>query len=392
MPKVIWLLVIATTINVTGGSFLWPMNTIYMHNELGQSLAFAGFILMLNQGAAVIGNLIGGALYDRFSAYYSILCATGIALIAAITMAFNHSIVPYAILLVVIGFGNGITWPIMFAMAGSLWPDGGRKAFNAVYVAQNLGVALGATLSGYVASFSFDYIFIANALFIALFFLLVLFAFKQLDEAKNRQMHTSIIEQRGKVKNSTTFIALLILCAGFLFIHISYSQWMTTIASYTQDIGIPVEQYSTIWAINGFLIVFAQPLVQWFTNRFTNEKHHIYIGTTIMIVSFLVVMNAQQFTMFAVAMIILTIGEVLMWPAFPTLANKLAPKGREGFYQGLVNSIATVGRMTGPLVGGFIVDYYHIEILFFCLVGLLLIPYITTFLYDKKIKAEQGGL
>lgn len=170
MPKAIWLLVIATTINVTGGSFLWPLNTIYMHNELGQSLAFAGFILMLNQGAAVIGNLIGGMLFDRYSAYKSILYATLIALIAAIILSFNHSIIPYSILLVIIGFGNGMTWPIMFAMAGSLWPDGGRKAFNAVYVAQNLGVALGATIGGYVASISFDYIFIANAGFIAVFF------------------------------------------------------------------------------------------------------------------------------------------------------------------------------------------------------------------------------
>lgn len=127
MPKAIWLLVIATTINVTGGSFLWPLNTIYMHNELGQSLAFAGFILMLNQGAAVIGNLIGGMLFDRYSAYKSILYATLIALIAAIILSFNHSIIPYSILLVIIGFGNGMTWPIMFAMAGSLWPDGEEK-------------------------------------------------------------------------------------------------------------------------------------------------------------------------------------------------------------------------------------------------------------------------
>ena len=41
MPKHIWLLVIGTVINVTGASFLWPLNTIYMHNELGKSLAFA---------------------------------------------------------------------------------------------------------------------------------------------------------------------------------------------------------------------------------------------------------------------------------------------------------------------------------------------------------------
>lgn len=391
MPKAIWLLVIATTINVTGGSFLWPLNTIYMHNELGQSLAFAGFILMMNQAAAVVGNLIGGALYDRSSAYRTILIATSISLTAALVMSFYHSIVPYAILLIVIGFANGITWPIMFAMAGSLWPEGGRKAFNAVYVAQNLGVALGATLSGYVASISFDYIFTANACFIAIFFLLVLFTFKRLDAAQNRQMHTSVIEQGKKFKVSPALISLLLLCSGFLFIHISYSQWMTTIASYTQDIGIPVEQYSTIWAINGFLILLLQPLVQWFTNRVTNGKHHIYIGTTIMILSFLVAMNAGNFTMFAVAMAILTIGEVLMWPAFPTLANQLAPKGREGFCQGLVNSIATIGRMVGPLAGGFIVDYYNIEVLFFCLLGLLMIPYITTFLYDRNVKVNQGG-
>lgn len=395
MPKVIWLLVIATAINVTGGSFLWPLNTIYMHHELGQTLAFAGFILMLNQGAAVIGNLIGGILYDKFSAYKSILTSTFIAMTAAIILTFNHGLVPYIILLIIIGFANGMTWPIMFAMAGSVWPEGGRKAFNAVYVAQNLGVAIGATSSGFIASISFDYIFAANAFFIATFFLLVLFTFKKLDSYKDPQMHTTVIEQKGKFKFSPPLIALLILCSGFLFVHISYSQWMTTIASYTQDIGIPLEHYSTLWAVNGFLILLFQPLVQWFTNRVTNGKHHIYIGTAILMVSFLVVLNAEQFTMFVVAMVILTIGEVIMWPAFPTLANELAPASRKGFYQGLVNSIATVGRMLGPVFGGFIVDYYNIEILFFVILGLLLIPFITTTFFDKKLKEEstvEGGL
>ena len=391
MPRKIWLLVIATTINVTGGSFLWPLNTIYMHHELGKSLAFAGMILMFNQAAAVIGNLIGGMLFDRFSAYRSILIATSIALSAAVIMSFNHSIVPYSIFLIVLGFGNGITWPILFAMAGSLWPDGGRKAFNAVYVAQNLGVAMGASLSGYVASISFDYIFIANAFFIAVFFLLVFFTFKPLDAVQNSSMHTSVVEQRGKFKRSPTLTALMILCLGFLFIHISYAQWQTTIASHTQNIGIPVEQYSTIWAINGFLIVLLQPLVQWFTNRVTSGKAHIYIGTTVMILSFVVVMQASQFTMFAVAMMILTMGEVLMWPAFPTLAHQLAPKGREGLYQGLVNSVATIGRMIGPVAGGFIVDYFAIEKLFIAILVLLLIPYFTTFLFDKRVKEQIGG-
>ncbi|MFD2629197.1 MDR family MFS transporter [Oceanobacillus kapialis] len=386
MPKYIWLLVIATAINVTGASFLWPLNTIYMHNELGKSLAFAGFILMFNQGASIVGNLIGGYLFDKFSAYKTILAGTGLAVVSSVLLAFTHdSIIFYSIFLVLIGFGSGITWPVMFAMAGSIWPEGGRRAFNAIYVAQNFGVALGATLGGYIASISFDYIFLSNASVFVGYFIIVLFTFRNLDKEKDRQMHTSILQQRAKIQSKTAFIALFVLCSGFLIAWIGYSQWQSTIASHTQDIGIPLEQYSSLWAINGFLIVIGQPLIKWIAGRITSQKVHIFMGNSIFIVSYLIAMFSETFAMFAVAMVILTVGEMLVWPAVPTLANELAPRGREGFYQGIVNSIAAAGRMLGPVLGGFIVDLYNIELLFIILLGLLIIPFITTSLYDKKV-------
>ncbi|WP_188454166.1 MDR family MFS transporter [Virgibacillus oceani] len=390
MPKFIWLLAIATTINVTGASFLWPLNTIYMHNELGKSLAFAGFILMFNQAASIAGNLIGGVLFDKFSAYKTILYGTGLAMVSAVILSFYHSIAPYSVLLVLIGFGSGITWPVMFAMAGSVWPEGGRRAFNAIYVAQNLGVALGATVGGYVASFSFNYIFMANASLFAVFFVIVLVAFKRIDEERNRQMHTTVIEQSGKIQNKSKFIALIILSGGFLASWIAYSQWQSTIASHTQDIGIPLDQYSLLWAINGFLIVLGQPLLKLVTDRVTSQKNQIYVGTSILFASFIVVMFAEEFTVFVIAMVILTIGEMIVWPAIPTLANDLAPKGRAGFYQGFVNSVAAAGRMVGPVIGGLIVDVYNIQLLFFVLLFLLLIPFVTTYFYDRGILENQG--
>ncbi|WP_249871343.1 MDR family MFS transporter [Oceanobacillus saliphilus] len=389
MPKQIWLLVIATSITVTGGSFLWPLNTIYIHNELGKSLAFAGFILMFNQGASVVGNLLGGALFDKYSAYKTILGGTFIAMTAAIFLAFNHGIVAYTILLVIIGFGNGITWPIMFAMAGSLWPEGGRRAFNAVYVAQNLGVALGASIGGYIASLSFHYIFLANAAVFIVFFIFVLVTFKDMDKSQDHQMYTSVVGQSGKIKSKSAFKALLILCSGFLVVWLAYSQWGSTIASHTQTIGIPLEQYSSLWAINGFLIVLAQPLLKWVTDRITSPRQHIYIGTSILILSFAIGMLAENFTMFAAAMVVLTLGEILVWPAIPTLASELAPKGRAGFYQGMVNSIAAVGRMIGPVFGGFIVDFYNMDLLFIILLVLLFFPFVTTKLYDRNLEKEK---
>ncbi|MFS0674174.1 MDR family MFS transporter [Ornithinibacillus sp. 179-J 7C1 HS] len=386
MPRYIWLLVIATTISVTGGSFLWPLNTIYMHNELGKSLAFAGFILMFNQGANIVGNLVGGILFDKFSAYKTILLGTFLSTGSSILLTFNHeSIFAYSICLLLIGLGSGITWPVMFAMAGSVWPEGGRRAFNAIYVAQNLGVALGATIGGFVASISFDYIFMANAALFFVFTLMVVFAFKGMDEERNRQMHTSVIEQSGKIKDKSKFTALIILSIGFFVAWFAYSQWQSTIASYTQDIGVPLEQYSSLWAINGFLIVLGQPVLKLFTDRITSPRTHIYVGSVIFLGSYLIAMFAEQFTMFAVGMVILTIAEMLIWPAIPTLANALAPQGRAGFYQGFVNSIAAAGRMLGPFIGGLVVDFFNIQVLFFGLIVLLFIPFFTTKLYDRGI-------
>src|SRR5699024_8094889 len=96
MPRYVWILVIASTIQVTGASFLWPLNTIYMHNELGKSLAFAGLILMFNQGAAIVGNLIGGVLFDKISAYKTILIGTSITLGSAVK--WHSTIASYLIL------------------------------------------------------------------------------------------------------------------------------------------------------------------------------------------------------------------------------------------------------------------------------------------------------
>lgn len=391
MPKYIWLLVIGTTISVTGGSFLWPLNTIYMHNELGKSLAFAGMILMFNQAATITGNLIGGVLFDKFSAYKTILYGTGLAMTSAIILSFFHNIGAYSVLLVLIGLGTGVTWPVMFAMAGSVWPDGGRRAFNAIYVAQNLGVALGATLGGYVASISFHYIFMANATLFTMFFLMAFFFYRDMDEKRDQQMHTSVIEQSGEIKNRASFKALLILSTGFLIAWFAYSQWQSTIASHTQDIGIPLEKYSMLWAINGFLIVMGQPFVKWITEKITSQKAHIFMGAGIMVFSYVIAMFAGEFTMFAVGMVILTMGEMLMWPAVPSLANELAPPGRAGFYQGFVNSVAAAGRMLGPVVGGLIVDLYNIQLLFYILIALLIIPFITTGLFDKGLKSDEAS-
>ncbi|MCY8916180.1 MFS transporter [Bacillus atrophaeus] len=389
MPRALKILVIGMFMNVTGASFLWPLNTIYIHNHLGKSLTVAGLVLMLNSGASVVGNLCGGVLFDKIGGYKTIMLGIVITLVSLLGLIFFHQWPYYIWLLTIVGFGSGVVFPASYAMAGSIWPEGGRKAFNAIYVAQNAGVAVGSALGGAVAAFSFTYVFMANAMLYAVFFFIVYFGFRNIQSKQAAQ--TSILDFEP-VSSRASFTALMILSSGYVLGWVAYSQWSTTIASHTQSIGMSLSLYSVLWTINGILIVLGQPLVGFLVKKWAESlKAQMVIGFVIFIMSYGILLAAKQFHMFLAAMIILTIGEMLVWPAVPTIANKLAPKGKEGFYQGFVNSAATGGRMIGPLFGGVLVDKYGIHVLVIALMVLLLASIVTTVIYDRRLPSSDDG-
>ncbi|MFB6467603.1 MDR family MFS transporter [Cytobacillus sp. Hz8] len=385
MPRAVWLLVIGMAVNVTGSSLLWPLNAIYIHDHLGKSLSVAGFVLMCNAAASVIGNLVGGSLFDKIGGYKSILLGIGISLVSVIALIFWSGWPYYVLFLTVLGFGSGIVFPSMFAMAGTVWKEGGRRAFNAIYVAQNLGVAIGAALGGFVASYSFQFIFIANALMYVIFLFIAGFGYRNLQTMEERKVSKE--KEHEWQKHRRNLQALFILCLGYLLCWVAYVQWQSTISTYTQEIGISLKQYSLLWTINGAMIVLGQPLLNGIIHAFKKPLKHLMIaGMVIFILSFVTASFANGFFGFLLAMMILTLGEMLVWPAVPTIANQLAPKGKSGLFQGIVNSTATGGRMIGPVLGGLLVDLYGMMVLFILVTSLFIFSILTTIFYDRRLK------
>jgi predicted MFS family arabinose efflux permease len=384
MPAKVWLLIIGMALNVTGSSFLWPINTIFMHEHLGKSLTIAGFVLLLNSGAGIIGNLTGGLLFDKLGGYRTIMLGVSISFTTSFLLIWFHDFWSYSILLVFMGFGMGIVFPSMYALAGTMWKEGGRKAFNRIYIAQNVGVALGAALGGLAASYSFTLSFVSCSTLSLLFFMIVLFGFKGIDEKESGSVQT-VFSQKKRIHNKQAFLALLILCGGYLLAWIGYVQWQSTIASYTQDLGVTLKMYSLLWTVNGLFIVLGQPFINVFLKKWLQSTtSQILVGYVIFIISFVIVGNAKDFSGFMIAMIVLTIGEMLVWPGVPSIAAELAPQGRAGFYQGIVNSTATGGRMLGPLFGGMIADLFNISILFQTIIGLMVLAFMLTIVYNRN--------
>ena len=387
MPKNIWFLIVGTFISTVGGSFLWPLNSIYIHDHLGKSMSLAGLILALNSLAAIFGNLLGGWLFDRFGGYKAILTGALLNVTAVACLMLWHEWPYYVIFLICTGFSGGIVYPAMYALVGQAWPTGGRRAFNAIFLANNIGVAVGPAIAGIVADIRFDYVFVANFATYTLFLVVVLATFRRFNVKVEKQM-----KQQGAwcTAKKGPFIAILIVSHALVLCWLAYSQWVATISSHTQSLGMSLSEYSLLWTINGLLIVVFQPLIRPVIRRWEHKvKHQLILGLVLMAGSFGIVSIAGDFKMFAAAMVLLTLGEVFFSPVIPLIANQLAPDGKQGFYQGIVNSATTIGRMLGPLVGGLMVDMYGMTVLTLLLVVLLFVAIIPVLVYDVHLKKQQ---
>lgn len=51
-------------------SFIWPLTSVYLHDNLHISLALVGLVLFFNSLASVIGNIFGGLGFDKLNPYY----------------------------------------------------------------------------------------------------------------------------------------------------------------------------------------------------------------------------------------------------------------------------------------------------------------------------------
>ena len=387
MPKSVWFLIIGMVVNTVGNSFLWPLNTIYMHEELGQSLSTAGLVLMANAAAGVVGNLLGGFLFDRLGGFRTIMVASILTIIGLAGLTIWHGWPHYIWFLALIGFTGGMIFPCMFAMVGTAWPEGGRRGFNAIYLAQNLGVAFGPALAGVIANYSFDYIFIANLMMYIVFFA-ISFSYKTIPQGYGIAP-SNVISEGKQIKDKSSLYALCILGIGYMLGWAVYTQWTTTISAYTQEIGISLNQYSLLWTVNGLLIVAGQPLINPLIKRL-GDRYQVMIvtGVLIFILSFYVLTFAENFRMFLVAMIILTFGEMFVWPTVPTIVSTLAPPGRDGFYQGLINSFNTLGKMIGPVAGGLLAEIYGMQFTFYFLMIILAVSIIPYSLYHLPLKKK----
>jgi MFS family permease len=337
-----------------------------MHEYLHETLTVAGLVLLINSVATIIGNYLGGWLFDHWKPYETIVAGIVIATASAGALIFWHGWPIYAILLVILGLGNGIVVTCINSIATLVRSKQPSYVFNVLYFTSNLGLVFGSLVVGFILPLGIQYVFLTAFILFVLFLIVALLTFRNLNQAKQAIRRSKVTDTGdGRTREKLPIYLLLLM----LFVAwVGYEQWQSNISAYMLHLGMTVRSYSFLWTVNAVLIVTLQPLLTHFDDYLLKHlRGRLYTGFFMFTGSFAILLTAKHYAFFILAMAVLTIGEVIAFPAVSTFVNERASYQEKGKYQGLVTMAASAGRAVGPLIGALIIESLSYPVLFiFC--------------------------
>lgn len=374
----------------SGAAFMWPLVTMYIDDYLHKSLLVSGISLLFISGFTIVGNYVGGYLFDHWSAYKTALIGISISTLAVLALVFFHGWPTFAILLIVVGFGDGINLTLLNSYATNIKSRDTRSVFNILYVGLNIGVVVGTTMVGYLLKYGVPVVFLTAAVFYIALWLLTWHYF-DVDFSDYNSEDASSTAENGKVAPTApakSKVKLIYpICMMVFTVYLSYTLWESIMSVHMVRLGIPFEQYSLLWTVNGLMIVFGQPIVNWISEKLNVKiSYQVFLGIFLFAVSFYFLVFARDFMAFLLIMIFLTIGEMIGLPDVPAWIDQLSSKHEKGKYQGTFNSLMSTGRAISPLFGGFVVEYMGYNPLFIFVSTLMLVALFTVIIIANKVK------
>lgn len=367
LPAAVHILCIGSFVN-RAGSFVMIFMTIYVSQQLGYGVQFAANCFGVFGLGSVISSLAGGQLADRFGRKPIMLLALFGAAITLVMLGFVTNRWAFLSLILLFALMVEMYRPAASAMMGDLVDQQHRPlAFGLMYIAFNLGFAVAAPIGGFLAEYSFQWLFFGDAATTACYGLIILFFIKETlpkPEADDQKSATPIASATWSdavrhIRGDSTF---LLFSLATLLTSLVFMQAFSTLPIYMSQLGLSREKIGWLLSTNGILIVLFQIPVTHMLNRFQRVLV-ILFGEILLAIGFGLTTFAETAPMFFLTIVVWTMGEVVQAAFKQSVVADLAPDNMRGRYMGVFSLCHAIGLTVGAPVGGRILDHWGASVL-----------------------------
>jgi MFS family permease len=356
-PRQFWLMFFGMAFSTTGTAMIWPFLMIYASETLSLPLVAVASLMTINATMAILSAILAGPVIDRIGRKW----VMAVGLLGA---GFGYFLLSraesYGAFAVILGL-SGVFSPLYHvgsdAMLADLFPEEKRAdAFALIRMARNIGVAAGPALGGFVLARSYQLGLFGAAAGLAVYgVLILLFARETIPVIAESEKSTLMQQLRGywTALHDKPFMGLV---GAFTLVQMTTAMMWVLLSVYVKtNFGLGEQLYGWIPTTNALMVVFLQVVM-------TRRTRHIpalklmHWGAGFYILAPLLVAVSRGFWGFWLAMVVMTLGELVMVPRTSAYAANLAPVTMRGRYLSLFGLTWSLAAGISPVLGGFLSD------------------------------------
>lgn len=349
--RALWVLLACQALLTAGLALSYPFFALYLHRDRGLPMGAVGFWLFAMMACGAAGAAMAGELSDTRgprAVMAGALVGRAVFIGALAVAVWTTASVGLIIALHVAGGFVGH----FFDPAIRSWIAGGFTAAEriALYgrqrVAVNIGWSLGPALGGLLAAKSYALTFAATA---AACLACAALAFWGLPaDVVARPSEPASARELFSAAHDARFLRF---CAWSLVIAVVMSQLVVTLSVHAVEmVGLSERQVGALFALNGVLVILG--VIPAASLSSDSPTAALAAGCLLYAAGYAAVGFATGFWTLAAAVVVITLGEVVVSPRLPALTASLAPARLVGRYMGFQGLCYQAGSALAPLLGG----------------------------------------
>lgn len=357
-PRAFWVYNIVVFIDRLGGFMLFPFFALYLTQKFEIGMSTVGILFAIFSVSGFVGSALGGALTDRMGRKSVLIASLLLSSLSALGMGFAPTLTIFAAVAVIVGTLGQIGGPAHEAVVADLLPEGKRaEGYGIIRVIFNVAVIIAPPIAGLLIANSYLTLFIVDAVISVIAASVVFFALPETKPQAHPDAKPETMKQTfagyGRVFQDRPFVLFI---GVTILMTLVYMNMNSTLGVFLRDErGLPELGYGALISINAIIVVVLQ---FWLTRRLEKYKPLIMmaIGTFLYAIGFAMYGFIDGFPLFTVAMVVITIGEMVVAPFQQSLVASFAPEDMRGRYMAVSGLTWGIAFAIGPYFAGLLLD------------------------------------
>ncbi len=357
-PRAFWIYNVVVFIDRLGGFMLYPFFALYLTQKFNVGMTTVGGIFVLFSASGFVGSALGGALTDRVGRKPVILFSLIFSALSALGMGLAPSLQLFILIAVLVGTLADIGRPAHEAVVADLLPPEKRaEGYGIIRVIFNLAVVIAPAIAGFLIARSYLLLFIVDMIISLIAAAVVFLSLPETKPKAHAETKPESISQTfggyGRVYRDVRFMAFILVCVMMTLVYMNMN---TTLGVFLRDFhSIPESGYGLLISLNAVMVVLFQ---FWLTRRLEKYKPLVMmcLGTALYGIGFAAYGFVNSYLMFTLAMVVITIGEMIIAPFQQAMVASFAPEAMRGRYMAVAGLSWGMAFAVGPYFAGILMD------------------------------------